>query len=40
MTVPTKAKIYFCQLGQQEIAGGARRFLDKNAMTKRGSPQC
>jgi len=40
MTVPTKAKIYFCRLGQQEIASRARRFLDKNAMTKRGSPQC
>lgn len=40
MTVPTKAKTYFCRLGQQEIACGARRFLEKNAMTKRWSPQC
>ena len=40
MTMPTKAKTYFCQFDQQEIVGGARRFLEKNAMTKRWSPQC
>lgn len=40
MTMPTKAKTYFCRFDQQEIADGARRFLEKNATTKRWSPKC
>lgn len=40
MTIPTKAKTYFCRFDQQEITGEARRFLEKNAMRKRRSPQC
>ncbi len=44
MSTPTKVKTYFCRLNQQksqqEIAGGARRFLFETATQKRWSASC